>query len=269
MTAIKIPTAFNIDLDFELPEFHRRFFAWMIDVAMQVIYFRIAMSVLSRVVPDEGALSEDAHYNLWGVYMLLIVPVFCYHLICELAMNGQSVGKKLLGIRVVSETGSRPGASQFIIRWLIRTGDYTILIILVLNIFLLFNKELLIFLAASVILLLADIVLVVSSKKGQRLGDMLAHTILVRTVTRGSVEQTVFMDVEDSYRPSYPEIMRLSDRDINAIKNILDASRKKNDVRLADMAAARIKSHLKIQSELPPVDFLSVLLKDYNYLSTK
>ncbi len=44
-------------------------------------------------------------------------------------MNGQSVGKKLLGLRVVNENGGKPGISQYIIRWLIRTSDYMILII--------------------------------------------------------------------------------------------------------------------------------------------
>ncbi|HMK27532.1 MAG TPA: hypothetical protein VK483_15980, partial [Chitinophagaceae bacterium] len=117
--------------------------------------------------------------------------------------------------------------------------------------------------------LVTDIVLVVSSKKGQRIGDILAKTILIRTNTKGNIEDTVFMPVADSYVPSFPQIMQLSDRDINAIKSILETSRKKSDFNMAEAASYKIKAHLKIESSLSPFDFLEVLLKDYNYLSTK
>ena len=38
---------------------------------------------------------------------------------------------------------------------------------------------------------------------------------------------------------------------------------------MAEAACYKIKNHLKIDSNMPPFDFLDVLLKDYNYLSTK
>jgi len=63
--------------------------------------------------------------------------------------------------------------------------------------------------------------------------------------------------------------MQLSDKDINAIKSILESSRKKGDLNMAATACHKIKNHLGIESSLQPFDFLEVLLKDYNYLSTK
>ncbi|HET9823793.1 MAG TPA: hypothetical protein VFP87_00590, partial [Chitinophagaceae bacterium] len=108
-----------------------------------------------------------------------------------------------------------------------------------------------------------------SNKKSQRLGDILAHTILVNTKAKGSMEETVFMEVADNYVPVFPQIMKLSDRDINAIKSILDTARKKGDFNLAAMASEKIKSHLQIDSSIQPFDFLDTLLKDYNYLSVK
>jgi hypothetical protein len=48
MSVIKVPTTFNIDLEFEIPEFHRRLFAWIIDVIIQVIYYRIDLELLRR-----------------------------------------------------------------------------------------------------------------------------------------------------------------------------------------------------------------------------
>jgi hypothetical protein len=115
---------------------------------------------------------------------------------------------------------------------------------------------------------IADIILVVSSKKGQRIGDLLAKTILIRTQTKGDIEDTVFIEVADSYVPSYPQIMQLSDRDINSIKSILETARKRGDYLMAESAAAKIKAHLNIETNMAAFDFLDVLLKDYNFLST-
>ncbi|MBS1655225.1 MAG: RDD family protein [Bacteroidetes bacterium] len=265
MSTVKVLTNFNIDLDFEVPEFHRRLFAWAIDLFIQVFYILIASRIFNSFRDNSSAL--DNEYNSWGIGMMIILPFFIYHVVLEITMNGQSIGKKLLGIRVVNENGGKASISQFMIRWLIRTSDYTLLLIIIYAP--LYGAYLLWALLGSILLLLADIILVVTSKKSQRLGDVLAHTILIRTKTRGSIEDTVFLEVADSYVPSFPQIMQLSDKDINAIKNILDTARKKGDFQLAEMAAGKIKNHLKIETTMPSFDFLDTLLKDYNYLSVK
>jgi hypothetical protein len=131
------------------------------------------------------------------------------------------------------------------------------------------SRELLGALIGSILLLITDVILVISTPRGQRLGDILAKTILIRTQSRGSIEDTVFVAVADNYTPTFPEIMQLSDRDINAIKRILETARKKGDFNMALAACEKISSHLKINTSLSPFDFLEVLLKDYNYLSTK
>ena len=265
MAVLKLPTTFNIDLEFEVPEFHRRLFAWVIDLIVQVFYLLIVSRLYNEYVSNH--VNKTTFENDPWMLRILILPVIIYHLVCELTMNGQSVGKKLLGIRVVNENGGKASLSQFLIRSLIRTSDYMIMIIIVYGAF--YGPYIVWLLLGSVALLITDIVLVVSSKKNQRLGDILAHTILVNTRPKGSMEETVFMEVADNYVPVFPQIMRLSDRDINAIKNILDTARKKNDFNLAFMASEKIKSHLQINNPMSPFDFLDTLLKDYNYLSVK
>lgn len=131
------------------------------------------------------------------------------------------------------------------------------------------NKELLWALIGSLVLLIGDVVLVITNKKGQRLGDILAKTILIRINTPGSINDTVFMNVADNYVPSFPGIMRLSDKDINAIKSILETARKKGDYNMANTAAEKIQTHLQIKSNLDAFNFLDTVLKDYNYLSVK
>jgi uncharacterized RDD family membrane protein YckC len=212
-------------------------------------------------------VNEITFENDPWIQRIIILPVILYHIICEITMNGQSVGKRLLGMRIVNENGGRASISQFLIRSLIRTSDYMILIIIVYGA--MFGAYIVWILLGSIGLLITDIILVVSNKKSQRLGDILAHTILVNTRAKGSMEETVFMEVADNYVPVFPQIMKLSDKDINAIKSILDTARKKGDFNLAAMASEKIKSHLKIDSPIQPFDFLDTLLKDYNYLSVK
>jgi hypothetical protein len=187
-------------------------------------------------------------------------------------MNGQSVGKKIMGIKVVHENGGRASISQFIIRWLLRVSDvWIVVLVLILASGGGFGHdvEATFMIIGAFAFLTTDIVLVVSSKKGQRIGDILAHTILIRTNSRTSIEETVFQEVSDSYVPSFPQIMQLSDKDINAIKSILETAKKKGDYNMALTASEKIKAHLKIDTSMSPFDFLEVLLKDYNYLSVK
>lgn len=269
MSIVRIPTNFNIDVEFEVPEFYRRFLAYLTDCVIQYFYLRIAMEILKSSYSGRYGSVDDMH-NLFGMWFLLFFPVLCYHLVMELTMNGQSVGKKITGIQVVNETGGRPSASQFLIRWFLRDTWFILLLIIASNIEQTGNRNEAIFTYLFVFAyFITDLVLVVVSRKGQRLGDILAKTMLIRTSTRSNIEDTVFMEVADNYVPSYPQIMQLSDRDINAIKSILESARKKGDFRMAEAAASKIQAHLKIETSLSPFDFLDVLLRDYNYLSVK
>ena len=274
MSIVRIPTNFNIDLDFEIPEFYRRFFALLIDLVVIYIYLIIAGAIMRNVYSGRHIYSDDDLYNYSFVRLLFMVPVFVYHLVCEVTMKGQSIGKKIMGIRVVNETGGKPSISQFMIRWLLRVSDYAVLILIFLfasygaGVFV-FIPTLRWFAFLAFAFLATDVVLVVSSKKGQRIGDILAKTILIRTTAKGSIGETVFVEVADNYIPSFPQIMQLSDKDINAIKSILETSRKKGDYQIAEAASEKIKNHLHISSSMSPFDFLEILLKDYNYLSVK
>jgi RDD family len=186
-------------------------------------------------------------------------------------MNGQSFGKKIAGIRVVNENGGQPGIGQYVIRWIIRTSDIMAVVIIIMALDSLRTKNVDVLWMWKVLvtlgLFITDVILVNASQKNQRLGDMLAHTLLIRSSQKHSIEDTVFLDIDQNYRPSFPEVMRLSDRDMNSLKGILDTARKRSDYNLAEMASEKIKNHLGITSPLSPFDFLEVLLKDYNYLS--
>ena len=97
-----------------------------------------------------------------------------------------------------------------------------------------------------------------------------AGTVVVDTRIKTYLHETVFLDISHKdYNVQFPEVMKLTDRDINTIKSILDVAARKGDFQLAANAADKIKNHLKIQSAMSPFDFLEKVLMDYNYISTK
>jgi uncharacterized RDD family membrane protein YckC len=266
MPSVKVPTNFNIEVEFEIPEFYKRLIALVIDYILLYIYIKIAEQIIKN-----AAMNTGDYENLYWLSIAVIAgPVLVYFPITEITMRGQTIGKKIMNLQVVNENGGKASISQLLIRWLVR--DIWFLFILQMGRYYEYMNSQLesVFLMLVVIgYFITEIILVVSSKKCQRIGDILARTILIDIKKRGNIEDTVFQEVADNYVPSFPEIMRLSDKDINAIKSILETARKKGDYYMAESAATKIKAHLKIETSMDAFDFLDVLLKDYNYLSVK
>jgi len=245
MDKIKIPTSFNIELEFELADVLRRFFGWFIDFAIQIAYLMVVSQLLETYLASNKNANNSLPfmYNLTSVELLLYVPVLLYHLMSELLMNGQSIGKKIAGERVISESGSRPSLYQFLLRWLLRPFDVFFF-------------------------LLPALISMLVSKKTQRLGDLAAGTLVIKTRVSSSISNTVFFELEESYQPRYTNVLKLSDRDMNIIKTILDTSRKQSNYSLAERTSDKIRTALNITEYQHPVEFLETILKDYNYLSS-
>jgi len=109
---------------------------------------------------------------------------------------------------------------------------------------------------------------VILTPRSQRIGDLVAGTILIDLKNRTSWEDTVFTQIESTYKPRYPQVMQLSDRDINTLKSIIESVKRKNDYELSMRIADRIRSKLKMDSEQDSLEFLETLLKDYNYYTS-
>jgi hypothetical protein len=98
---------------------------------------------------------------------------------------------------------------------------------------------------------------------------VVAGTILIDLRNRTSWEDTVFTDISEEYKPRYPKVMELTDRDVNALKAIIETVKKRGDHRLARKIAERIKDKLKIDYKEEPSEFLEILLMDYNYYTSR
>jgi len=252
MLIVKLDTGFNIEVDFAITPFHKRLLAWMIDAVVLVAYWLLGSKLLLVNLSGEG--------TQWIMVLFGLPPLF-YHLICEIVMNGQSVGKKVLGIKVITADGGQPTLSQYLIRWVFRLADFPVWIF-----------PSIIYGALPwwcALFLFAGIACVLISPHSQRIGDLVAGTIIIDTRTHTSWEDTVFTELAGDYQPRFPQVMQLSDKDINTLKSIISAVKKKSDYDLSMRIGEKIKSKLHIESDQDSLEFLETLLKDYNYYATK
>lgn len=255
MALVKMDTGFNIEVDFAISPFHKRLFAWIID--LMVCWFIVKVSALLA-----GIDSTFIWVSPWSIEGSLIsLFVLFYHLISEIAFNGKSLGKMAMNIKVVTAEGGQPSLGQYLLRWSFRLLDFP-LIVLVMMV----QREIPLWCFP---LLFLGLICVIATKMSQRIGDLAAGTIVIDLKNDTSWQDTVFTEVEASYLPKYPKVMQLSDRDINTLKSIIENVKKKNDYDLSMRIADRIKSKLKMESDQDSLDFLETLLKDYNYYSAK
>ncbi|MFP5041688.1 RDD family protein [Parasediminibacterium sp. JCM 36343] len=247
MSKIIVPASCNIDLSFEAAPFHHRFLAWLLDIFIMLGYILVMSFFIGKYMSHHHSTGRDLSYlyNLSSVEMIAFSPILVYHLLSELLLNGQSIGKRLLGMKVISETGTNASLYQYLIRWLLRVVDFG------------FSMGFIGFVTS------------IATKKGQRLGDVAAGTLVVKTRVKSDLGNTIFQEVETGYVPVYANVLRLSDRDMNVIKNILDASRRDNKLELAERTSDKIRSVLQITQHQHPIEFLETILKDYNALADR
>jgi hypothetical protein len=68
----------------------------------------------------------------------------------------------------------------------------------------------------------------------------------------------------------FPQVMRLTDRDINGIRNLINSKQTGKDPEMyTAQVAEKIKKVLSLETSLEPHDLLVQLLKDYNYYTAR
>jgi uncharacterized RDD family membrane protein YckC len=130
----------------------RRFVATLVDLILFLIVFVVVAVVSGHAQASGGSVSA----SLTGAPALILdILFFLYYIVLE-AVLGATLGKLLLGLRVVNVDGSRIGWGASIIRNLLRIID-------VLPFFYLLGA-----------------ILIWTSPQRQRLGDRVAKTVVVR-----------------------------------------------------------------------------------------
>jgi len=132
-----------------------RFMAWLIDLVVVIAAGIGIWRLLGEVLAFLAALLGE--FVLAMLLLLNFVLWFGYGIALEWLWNGRTVGKRVLGLRVVDEHGLRLTFSQVVLRNLLRLVDMLPMLYLV----------------AGVSCML--------SRRCQRLGDIAAGTVVIRS----------------------------------------------------------------------------------------
>lgn len=243
MQTIEIQTAQNVNIEYPVASIGDRVVAALVDQLIMIGYL-IAIIFLYIWLLN---LTEGSAFDFPVAYfIILFLPAFFYHLLCETFLNGQSFGKKIMKMRVVKLDGSQAGIGSYFLRWILAPID----------IYFTYG-------AVGIITLLVN-------GKGQRLGDIAAGTTVVKLKTEVKLDDTILRSTPINYEVKFPQVTALSDKDIAIVKAVLDMNYKKPDIFLYEQMLQKTKAAIEkktgISSTLRPIIFLDTVLKDYNYL---
>ena len=239
MQTIRITTSQNIDIDYEVAGLGERIVARLIDLALFFLIFILGIFIISLV-----SFLRESDFRAGIILIIYGVLFVFYDLIFEIFMNGQSVGKRVMKIKVISLDGGQPRVGQYLMRWLFRIID--------------FGLE-----PGLVALVVAAL-----SEKPQRLGDIVAGTMLIRTEPRSKMNNIVFKPMYDGYQPVFKEAGQLNDKDVELIHEIINAYMKTGNSVVVYNMAQRVKEHLSVTppNGMNDMLFLQTIIKDYSHI---
>lgn len=139
-----------VEFDFVLAGLYSRFVAWLLDGVLVLVASSIILTAISMVM-----FAFPGFASALGFVVYFLVD-WGYAITLETWWSGQTVGKKVMGLRVIQESGVRIGFYQAALRNLARP----------------FDRFPVLYLVGGTVALF--------SKSHQRLGDLIAGTIVVR-----------------------------------------------------------------------------------------
>ena len=239
MAEISINTTQNVEINFNLATIGMRMGAYLIDFSVKYSY---VMVIYNMVLPRLKIENFSADY--WSdiaIQAVLYCPVIFYSLVQEIWLEGQTLGKKLLAIRVVKIDGYQASVWDFVLRWLFRVVD-------IIGPF-----------------WVIGLITMASNKRHQRLGDMAAGTAVIALKSRYNITHTILESLSEDYEPKYPSVVRLSDNDIRIIKESFLSASKSRDTQRMQKISDRIETVTGIVRDTTVPVFIDRVIKDYNY----
>lgn len=242
MTELQINTTQNVNINFMAASVGERILAYVIDWIIKIAYVIVTYQLTFNFFKVDRMMADMDQWSKIAIYVTFYLPVIFYTLIFETLLDGQTLGKRILKIKVVKIDGYQASLADFIIRWLFRIVDLNMM--------------------SGVVALVA----IVTSPKNQRLGDMTAGTSVITLKNNVNISHTILEELEDTYQPKYPSVIKLSDNDARIIKETFVTAKASRDY--ATIIKLRKKiievAEIKIVNE-NDMQFIETILKDYNY----
>ncbi|MGF1560015.1 MAG: RDD family protein [Flavobacteriaceae bacterium] len=233
MEQFQIETAQNISISQNTAHLGERMLAYIIDSFIIGVYTILVILLL--------ALLDIDFADMWALYLVLGLPAFLYYVLLETFMDGKTVGKSLVHIRVVKLDGSKPNFSSYFVRWILRILDVVI--------------------SSGGVAVLT----ILLRGQGQRVGDIAAGTTVISEKKRVSVSDTLFRKLPEGYVPRFSQVTVFKDSEMQTIKELFTSARSRGDHNVILSLADQIKKVTGITTELRPVEFVDVVISDYSF----
>lgn len=233
---IRINTTQNVLISYQPAGVGDRILASLLDSLFTIAYVVLVL-IFVGVVTDRG--TNDG-MGVMAMFTLLSLPVMFYNLLMEQFFNGQSLGKKIMKIKVLKLDGSQPNFGAYLVRWVFRIVDI-----------MLFNG-------------LVALITVAVSENAQRLGDMAAGTTVVSLKQKVSLQNTILYRPRVEHKIVFHEVNKLSDKDVGIIKEVFEHCTKNSDYIGLKQLVIKVKTKMEITSSMPDSQFIKVVLLDYS-----
>jgi uncharacterized RDD family membrane protein YckC len=246
MTQITINTTQNVNINFTAASLGTRILAILCDLIIQLSYLIAIYYVFFTLFGFGKVISGMDRVSVMAINTIFMLPVMFYTLLCESMMEGQTIGKRLVKIKVVKIDGYQAGFGDYLIRWLFRFIDVWL------------NSG------------LVGLISVIATRKSQRLGDLAAGTAVITLRNDISINSTILEELDQQYVPVYPLVIKLSDNDVRIIKETMEIAVKSREQAILDKLVRKIEEVTGIQNQSGnPHDFVRTVLKDYNYYTQR
>lgn len=237
MKTIEINTAQNVTIQYELASFGNRAAAFFIDL---IVLFGL-ISCLNIFFLQLGSST---------VFMyLILLPVILFYTLCsEILLDGQTIGKRAIGIKVVKLNGDPATAFDYLIRWAFRFLDIWVS-------------------AGSIAAMLIS-----SSTYNQRLGCLLSGTTVIKKSSTRTFTLKDILNIQSiqNHIPSFPTVVQLSEEDMLFVKKVLERNKRyKNESHreLLEKLADKIADIIGVNVQRDKEKFLKTILADYIVLT--
>ncbi len=246
MTEITINTAQNVAINFRPASLGERIVAFIIDMAIKMAYVFAVLYLMYEVFHLQRLLNSLDSWEQGVVMFALFIPFIFYTLFFESWTNGQTIGKRIMKIRVVKIEGYQARFSDYFSRWLFRLVDIYILSGL------------------------PAILGIIFSSKSQRLGDMVTDTTVISLKSNVKLNHRFLNDLSDEYVVAFPTVLRLSDHDMNIIKKAYNTAIIQNDVLMINELVSKIEEVTTIKNhQLNSHQFIQTVINDFNHLTSR
>ena len=237
MNQFQIETAQNVTITQNSSNLGDRMLAYIIDSFVIGIYSILAIILLVSLEIDFA--------DMWALYLVMSLPAFLYYLLLETFTDGKTIGKGLMSLRVVKLDGSKPNFGNYFVRWVLRIID----VIMTSG-------------GAAVLTILIR-------GNGQRIGDIAAGTTVISEKKKVGLHNTILREIPEDYKPQFSQVTLFNDREMQTIKELYDKARRNGEHNVIVSLDKRIKEVTGISTTLRPIDFVDVVVKDYNYYTQK